>query len=312
MPKRSDHDPPHKPHPVAYAELARRAGRNRSQITRAAQGDLAAAKLPGGRLDAAHPSVVAWARARGIDPAALLDSGVGAARQRRESPPASATAPTDDGPADASELMNLTLRQITDRYGSAQGFIDWLEARKLIADTARTESRNERDDGRLIPRELVRTVLFGYLEQLHKRLLGEAAPTVARRVRGAGLTSEQSVALVRDTLSAELNTARRHILGGLRTIRANDNPPAVVPTPAQSADGVGERARHALEQQLRAALISEAAPTIVRLIKLGDAREESAEEAARRTANILSAHVAQAASRARNEFTAEPLEGAES
>jgi hypothetical protein len=52
------------------ADLARRSGRARSTVTRACQGELRAA-LVNDRVNAAHPRVIAWARARGIDPAAL-------------------------------------------------------------------------------------------------------------------------------------------------------------------------------------------------------------------------------------------------
>lgn len=51
---------------ISRAELARRSGRSRSTITEACAGPLAAACLPGGRIDVAHPAVEAWATARGV------------------------------------------------------------------------------------------------------------------------------------------------------------------------------------------------------------------------------------------------------
>ncbi len=64
---------PTRPHPVSLAELARRAGVNRSSVTRGIQGPLRAALLPGGRVDAGHRVLERWAIGHGTDPIALLD-----------------------------------------------------------------------------------------------------------------------------------------------------------------------------------------------------------------------------------------------
>src|SRR5689334_19224612 len=72
MPPRADRDPSHRPFPVSRADVARWSGRARATITEACAGPLAAACLPGGRVDAAHPAVARWALARGLDLASLL------------------------------------------------------------------------------------------------------------------------------------------------------------------------------------------------------------------------------------------------
>src|SRR5690349_17322458 len=64
----------HTPSPASFADFARRAGVNRSSVTRLAAGKLAAAVLADGRIDVAHPSVAAWARSKGIKPPALIDT----------------------------------------------------------------------------------------------------------------------------------------------------------------------------------------------------------------------------------------------
>jgi hypothetical protein len=50
----------HREMPVSQADLARRRAVNRSTVSRAVRGPLKAAMLPGGRIDAAHPTVRAW------------------------------------------------------------------------------------------------------------------------------------------------------------------------------------------------------------------------------------------------------------
>lgn len=65
----------HREHVQSLADFARNAGVNRSSVTRLVAGKLRRALLPSGRVDTAHPVVVEWARARGVDPVALLSPG---------------------------------------------------------------------------------------------------------------------------------------------------------------------------------------------------------------------------------------------
>jgi hypothetical protein len=72
MSKSADGAPTRKRAPVSQTDFADRAGVNRSTISRAFQGPLKAALLPGKRCDVTHPAVTAWARDRGLDPRVLL------------------------------------------------------------------------------------------------------------------------------------------------------------------------------------------------------------------------------------------------
>jgi hypothetical protein len=74
--------PARTPHPITAAELARRAGVNRSSITRALRRELAPARMHD-RVDVAHTVVVRWAISRGLDPIVLLDIG---SRERSRRP----------------------------------------------------------------------------------------------------------------------------------------------------------------------------------------------------------------------------------
>jgi hypothetical protein len=73
MPPRTDRHPEYRQHPTRRTDFARRSGRSRSTISEACAGPLAAACTPDGRIDAAHPAAVAWARERGIEPEQLLE-----------------------------------------------------------------------------------------------------------------------------------------------------------------------------------------------------------------------------------------------
>jgi len=82
--------------PIAQVDFARRAGVARSTISRAFNGPLRAALLASKRVDATHPLVVTWARARGLDPVVLLGPSVAIVRGRAEAGHLGAEAPDDD------------------------------------------------------------------------------------------------------------------------------------------------------------------------------------------------------------------------
>jgi len=174
---------------------------------------MAGAGLPNGRIDAEHPAVVEWARARGIDPARLLDrgrapsgivqSGDGRSAEQGSTP----EGPPQDVPRDPEALLGLTFKEIVDMWGGVISLSDWLDARKRTAEIRRLELQNAETDGRLIERELVRVRVFGLVDATFRRLLGHAPKTIARRVytlAKAGAPVEEAEAFVRETISSQL------------------------------------------------------------------------------------------------------------
>lgn len=214
-------------HPLTKAEFARRAGRSRSTITEACQGPLAPACMPRGRIDAAHPAVQRWAADRGINPTALVDDlAAKRPRSKPEPAPKGRSAPPDRIDLDA--LLDLTLREITDRFSSQQGFTDWLQARKITADTRRLELANAETAGRLISRELVKTHVFGAIDGTFRRLLGDVPKTIARRLLAAAASRapvEDVEREVRDIISRQLRDLKVTAARKLRDPKARADKP---------------------------------------------------------------------------------------
>jgi hypothetical protein len=238
MSHRSDRAKKHRPHPLSRAEFGRRAGRARSSVTEACAGPLAAACLSGGRIDAAHPDVAVWAGARGIDPAVLVSplAAPGAVRTQADgaapsngsdapqTPPTRARiappAPPINGPEDVTDLYGWTFGRVLDVYGSSQAMGDWLAARKVAAEIAKLELMLATTRADLIPREAVRTHVFGLIDGTFRRLLQDSPKTIARRVyamANAGEPAEKAEELVRDTISSVLRPIKE---GAARTLRA--------------------------------------------------------------------------------------------
>ncbi|HEX4336280.1 MAG TPA: hypothetical protein VH062_10230 [Polyangiaceae bacterium] len=191
---------------MTKAAFARAVGRSKSTISEHLQGPLKEALMRSGRIDAASPAARAYATACGVDKLPV---------------PAPPVAPPEqfDVPENVDDLLDLTYRQITDRYGSQQGFADFVAVRKVIADTRRLELANEETDGTTISRELVRQHVFGYIDNKNRTLLTDMPKTIARRVFGlcrASETIERAEAEVRDLISSVLRDLKTKAARALR------------------------------------------------------------------------------------------------
>lgn len=193
MPPRTDHTP----RPTSKSAFARDVGRAKSTISEHLKGPLKPALMRSGRVDAAHPVAVAYARSCGVEPPGLAPR-----------PPA---ATEYAAPPDVDELLELSYRQITDRYGSNVGFADFVAVRKTIADTRRLELANDETNGRLIERELVRHHVFGAIESSNRRLLGDTPRTIVGRVYAlakSGAPHEEAERVVRELISSQLRMVK--------------------------------------------------------------------------------------------------------
>lgn len=329
--------------PISRSEFARRAGRAPASITEACRvgGPLEAACLPGGRLDAISPAAVAWATKRGIDPASLLDpvtaasvpsievpgaidvgpgapatSMRGRGRPKAGAKPANASDTDYSQPRDITDLLQCTLLELTTRHGSAQGFADWLDTRKQIAETARLESRNDRDAGRLISAELVGVHVFGMIDGQNRRLLNNAPRTIAVRALSLarnGGTLEELTTLASSAISTELRVTVAKARRAIGACKTGDNPPPVSPPAEARAEGE----LHEFSRGLKARLRAEAVPIVLDLLMKQIVHAASGErwdralaeaamatkpallpEAARVIGNILDAHVSNAVTEA--------------
>ncbi|MEO7037294.1 MAG: hypothetical protein ABI335_26010 [Polyangiaceae bacterium] len=244
----------------------------------------------------------------------------GRGRPKASAEPATASATEYAQPQDVSDLLDLTLHELTTQHGSAQGFADWLDTRKQIAETARLESRNDRDAGRLISAELVKMHVFDLLDSQNRRLLTNAPQSIAQRALSAarrGAPLEEVKAMITSAISTELRVSRDKVRRAIRACSAGDNPPEVSPpSETKSTDEIRVFAR-----DLTARLVSDAVPTIVKFLlkeiartacgatwtpalasELMAAHATLAPEAERVISCILTAHVRDAAT---NHFTVE-------
>jgi hypothetical protein len=122
-------------------------------------------------------------------------------------------------PTEVTDVLDLTLRQVTEEHGSKQGFADWLDLRKTSAAIVRLEMANAEKAGTLIERQRVVTHVLGYFDGAQKRILSDAPKTIALHTfalaKGSG-TIEEAEKFARDTLSSILRPARDQAARALR------------------------------------------------------------------------------------------------
>jgi hypothetical protein len=228
---------------ISKAELARMRGVGKPAITKAAAGPLAPAMV-GERVNLDHPLVQAYlksapksgrAPARApTKPSKSNSAKPGAPTKAAGSAKKSKAAPTAPGPEPSvpppprvpapkdSELeqMRELLRPLTERFGTATAFKDWLAASKSIEEIQQKRLSNEEARGRLISREFVSAHVFGALGGMTRKLLRDTPKTLARRVLGLGqgATVEDAERLIREHISAQIGPVKDKVTRTLRSL----------------------------------------------------------------------------------------------
>ena len=175
---------------IGRSKLARIAGVSPAAVTKACKTQLADA-CHGKRLDLDHPSVRQYLEKHGV-PLTVL---------------------RPEGAPDVGQLVSWTLGDIVDRFGTLQGFVDYVDVRKKIGETRKIELANDEKHRTLISRELVRTHVFGFIDATNRRLLNDTPRAIAMRLYAmakAGAPKEDVEGLVRDQISSQLRALRDH------------------------------------------------------------------------------------------------------
>jgi hypothetical protein len=222
------------PTPVTRAQYAASKGVSRAAVTLAAKGPLKPACLEGGRVDAGHPAAIAW-HAKGRRNAVAARATTAPRKKARRAPAApTARAATDSKPPPApttvrpprlnaagfsDELADFTLSQIVDRWGSVRAYADATEANGKRERAHALRLKNDALEGKSISRDLVRQHVFGSIDAANRRLLGDSAKTIARRVYAlakGGAAMEEAERTVTELISSQLKRVKETAVRVLR------------------------------------------------------------------------------------------------
>jgi hypothetical protein len=173
-----------------------------------------------------------WLRRRGVNPkdipelvAAKLGEDIDKPKTRSRtarSPMEPREQLPEDGPS-VESLLDWTLRDITDEYGSMDKFMDHLNARRKIADARRLELANAANEGLLVPRAFVATHVVALIDATYRRLLSDTAVTIAARLQSmvrADTSLEELQRTTRDLIESQLQPLKAQ---AIKTIREGDS-----------------------------------------------------------------------------------------
>lgn len=122
---------------------------------------------------------------------------------------------------DIERYAHLSLTALTRKFGTATAFKDWLAAHKTIEDIREKRLKNDEAEGRLIPREPVRTHVFGAINAVNIRLLRDAPKTLTRRLYAlarSGAPVEEAETTAREILGSLLKPMKTNAARVLRNV----------------------------------------------------------------------------------------------
>ena len=114
---------------------------------------------------------------------------------------------SEDLPENPTDFYSWPLRQIIGTFGSADNFKRYLECAKLIEVIEKERVATAVKTEQLTNRDVLRATLWGPLEMLCQRLLGDTSRTLARQLimrAKAGDTAEAVEAQIRKRISTEI------------------------------------------------------------------------------------------------------------
>lgn len=182
---------------VTKAEMSRLAGVSRAGVTKACRNSLLPA-LVGKLIDIDHELSIAYIKKGATQrPYKPLYKKKAAEAGKTQKPASKAKPkktkkqdpkPKEDGEPshytkdDAiAKYLDWTLRELVDNFGTDEQFCRWLSARKTIEDIRLKEVQTDEKLNSVISRDLVRTHLFGAIENININLLTDASGTIAER-----------------------------------------------------------------------------------------------------------------------------------
>lgn len=201
---------------ISHAELARRAGVTHAAITHACKKNLQPA-VQGNKIDAAHELVIEYInkRKRGDnDHVRGHQAKKETQKQEQES-----QAIEVEIPENITIFVDMSLREIIEKFGTDIRFVDWLRATKSIEDINEKRLKNAITEGKLIDRELVKNFIIDPINSMHTKLLGAGSKTLSIRLKSkidAGCTILEIETFISEYIESFINPMKNKIIKSLK------------------------------------------------------------------------------------------------
>ena len=211
---------------VSRSEFARFLGVSPAAVTKRCKGQLGPACVDD-RIDVDHPAAVEYAASKGkVWPPRGARKKSHAKKKAKRAKKAARPAPRKKREPsteveladDLREYGEMTLNAIIEKHGTARRWKDLLEARAKIAAIMQRELEMSESRGELIKREKVRTHVYGLVDAALRRLLSDAAKTVAQRLFvscRAGEPLEEGERIAKEIIASHIRLLKQDVGGVL-------------------------------------------------------------------------------------------------
>jgi hypothetical protein len=187
---------------VSKAEFSTRAGVSRAAVTKACKNSLLAA-MSGDKIDLDHEAAKTYLKSRTSKPT------VPPTKKAITTKADTGTHALDE--ENIQKVLDLTIRDVVDQFGTSAQFLDWLNAKKIIEDIRLKQIKTAKEEGVLIPRDLVKTHIFGAIESSNIRLLSDTPKTLTERLHAlvkAGGTKQETQKLITEIVGSQLKNVK--------------------------------------------------------------------------------------------------------
>ena len=194
---------------LSKSDFATEAGVSRAAVTKAAKGLLLAATVAG-EIDVDHPDAIAYLKKK---QAAKTKTPTKKKPKAKAATTVVATADTSHYSKDAPlvKVLDLTLRELVDQFGTGKQFKEWIDARKTIEEIRFRQLKTAKEEGILIPRALVKTHIFGAIEASNVRLLSDTPKTLSERIYAlakAGGSKKEAEKIIKEIIGSQLKNVK--------------------------------------------------------------------------------------------------------
>lgn len=225
---------------VSKAQFARMAGVSGAAITKAVGTKRLNHAVVGKRIDASHADAVAYLDAQGrggLDVTApslgsetdIISTKVperspdtrGAGVKKEKKKHEGELSPDADLPGEIYDLLDLSFREILDRYGTEARFVDVLSAGQKVESIKSSRVKTAQSEGKLISRVLVKNGVIDVFNSAHLRLMKDGAKSIAAGAiskHSSGASATEVEAYVSDILGSFIKPIKSKIVRTLKNV----------------------------------------------------------------------------------------------
>ncbi len=233
---------------ITKAQFARLAGVSGAAITKAVDTPRLDRAVVGKRIDTSHPDAIAYLATRRMATSKVvvqpLDSpppppppqsppppppppqsvnrppharGAGAKKEKKKR--SGAIGSGAELPVEIYDILDLTFREILDRYGTESRFVDVLSAGQKVESIKSSRVKTAQHEGKLISRTLVQNGVIDVFNSAHLRLMKDGAKSIAAGAiskHSSGASATEVEAYVSDILGSFIKPVKSKIVRTLK------------------------------------------------------------------------------------------------